>query len=148
MTLTAIFLSSLVILFWLIRSHQPKGKKRVSTTRRPAQQYSRYRAVAIKAGACSCTAVKQIKGMRYLTSTEVPNIPLPDCDLATCSCRYLHYEDRRIPGNNRRAAYSMQTELYGLGDEKDRRASIGRRASDRAQGSAVEDDYRQIQWTT
>jgi hypothetical protein len=148
MTITAIFLSSLIILFWLIKFHQPKGKKRVSTTGRPAKQHSRYQAVAIKAGACSCTAVKQIKGMRYLSSNEVPHLPLPECNQTTCACRYVHYEDRRLPANERRAAYSMQTELYGLDEEKDRRTSTGRRASDRAQGSAMDEDYGEIQWTT
>jgi hypothetical protein len=53
-----------------------------------------FHAVSIKAGPRCCQAARGMSGIRYL-SKEAPRLPLPQCDLATCECRYVHHDDRR-----------------------------------------------------
>ena len=44
-------------------------------------------------GKC-CAAVKAIAGQRLLVD-RAPPLPLADCDLGSCQCRYQQYDDRR-----------------------------------------------------
>ena len=53
-----------------------------------------YHSVVIKSVASSCVTAKALKGIRFL-STEAPSLPLEDCDVDACNCRYEHYTDRR-----------------------------------------------------
>jgi hypothetical protein len=41
-----------------------------------------------------------MQGRRFLSSAA-PRIPLPDCDVMECKCRFAHHEDRR-KGDDRR----------------------------------------------
>jgi len=45
------------------------------------------------ANAC-CKAVGALAGRRLLAG-EAPQLPMPDCDQATCECRFQQYSDRR-----------------------------------------------------
>ena len=45
------------------------------------------------ANAC-CKAVEALAGRRLLAD-EAPQLPMPDCDQATCECRFHQYTDRR-----------------------------------------------------
>jgi hypothetical protein len=42
----------------------------------------------------ACDAVKVIGTKRFLPG-EAPAVPLPGCDAAKCTCRYVHHDDRR-----------------------------------------------------
>ena len=55
----------------------------------------RYLAVEVipDRGKC-CAAVKAIAGKRLLVD-RAPPLPLADCDLGSCNCRYQQYDDRR-----------------------------------------------------
>lgn len=60
-----------------------------------AAMTSRYRAVeVIPDGSSCCGAAREISGKRFLSS-EVPQLPLPDCDRAICNCGYELFADRR-----------------------------------------------------
>jgi len=90
-------LAILILLLLLIFVRRPKDKE---TTRTPAPRTparkpdTKYHAVSLKILPSACDAAKAMEGERYL-SAEAPNIPLPECDAATCKCRYVHYKDRR-----------------------------------------------------
>ena len=60
-----------------------------------------FHAVSIKPGLRCCSAAGGLAGMRFL-SKEAPRLPLPQCDIATCACKYIHHDDRR--GEPRRAS--------------------------------------------
>ena len=60
-----------------------------------------FHAASIKAGPRCCHAAGSMAGMRFL-SREAPRLPLPQCDVAACECRYVHHDDRR--GDPRRAS--------------------------------------------
>ena len=65
-----------------------------------AKTGSQYHAVSIHFADSACEAAKAMEGKRFLASAA-PRIPLPDCDMATCKCRFSHYKDRRR-GEDRR----------------------------------------------
>lgn len=56
-----------------------------------------WHAVAIHPGPKRCKAVEALAGQKYL-SKHAPTLPLRDCTEPQCSCRYRHYEDRRLEG--------------------------------------------------
>ncbi|MCC7460861.1 MAG: hypothetical protein IT480_00210 [Gammaproteobacteria bacterium] len=85
-----------------------------------------YHAVAIHCGrGRACRTARRLEGQRFL-AREAPRLPLPDCDSATCSCRYRHYEDRRM--DVRRASDEHRVEHPYAGVE--RRQHRGRRCND------------------
>ena len=65
---------------------------------------SKYHAVSIKPGAYACRAATELAGQRFLAA-EAPNIPLPACNAAECSCRFVHHKDRRS-GKDRRSPFT------------------------------------------
>jgi hypothetical protein len=87
---------------------------------------ARFRAVSIRPGEDCCEAARQFGKMRFLCA-KAPRLPVPECTAATCTCRYVHYADRRS-GKDRRSVYDWTRERQ-LG-VVNRRAARGRRATD------------------
>jgi hypothetical protein len=90
------------------------------------QADTRFRAVSIRPGENSCEAARQFGRMRFLCA-KAPRLPVPECTAATCTCRYVHFADRRS-GQDRRATYDWTRERE-LG-VVNRRSGRGRRATD------------------
>ena len=81
-----------------------------------------YAAVSIKTrlGACNAAITAQDK---VFLSTAAPPLPLPECDVEECACRYVFYDDRRQ--EERRSPYGAS---YGAQNrDGERRASEDRR---------------------
>jgi hypothetical protein len=53
-----------------------------------------YHAVAVKYPKDACAAVRQVEAKRFLTN-EAPPLPLPNCTVKNCGCRFIHFNDRR-----------------------------------------------------
>jgi hypothetical protein len=87
-----------------------------------------YHAVAIVPGLKSCEAARQFGKMRFL-STKAPRLPLPDCHVAECACRYSHFSDRRS-GVDRRWRNDWSRDRHAVADVVNRRKSQGRRSTD------------------
>ena len=154
MTITAALILLLSATYYLLRPRQGQGttsRKVHRATRRSAQTTAKprspYQASSIRASSCGCSAVKALGKQRFLTSGAVPKLPLPECCAATCECRYVRHEDRRTSQGDRRALYSLQTDLYTAGDSAERRDRQGRRESDREAEPIAALDYSDIQWT-
>lgn len=150
MTVIAAIMISAITLYWILRSpdrgsdknRRLKQDRRAQSDRRSgnrrqargaistAQPASRYRAASILANRCACDAVKIVEGKRYL-AVQAPKLPLQDCSADRCTCRYVRHEDRRSSQGDRRALYSLQTDLYGVDGQPDRRTRRGRRRADR-----------------
>jgi hypothetical protein len=94
---------------------------------RPVAAGSPYHAVSILPGAAACGAAYRFAGQRYL-SRQAPRLPLPSCDMKTCSCRFKHHKDRRA-GPRRNSDVGVWT-MTGAFPLKERRQSRGRRAED------------------
>lgn len=91
------------------------------------QADTRFRAVSIRPGENCCEAARQFGRMRFLCA-KAPRLPVPECTAATCSCRYVHFADRRS-GQDRRATYDWTRERE-LGVVNRRSGPGGRRATD------------------
>ncbi len=75
-----------------------------------------------------CKAVEALAGRRLLAD-EAPQLPLPDCDLATCECRFQQYSDRRTD-LRRDADAGIGTMASMFVKENARADRPGRRAAD------------------
>lgn len=112
----------LVIFVGLVR--QGREARAVATTRERGRDYH---AVEIRSTERPCNASRMLLGTRYLSS-EAPRIPLPGCDRTVCSCKYVHFKDRRA--QQRRDTYLH--EAYADGERRlERRKRVGRRTVDR-----------------
>ena len=60
----------------------------------------------------ACDAVKRIGEMRFLSGTA-PEIPVPGCVAAKCSCRYVHHDDRRYRDRRNPVAYQPPASAAG-----------------------------------
>ena len=147
MIITTALILALVSGYWLLKPGKPR-RSRAAAAKRPVKRSSKYHAVSIHPGSRCCKAVQTTGDKRFLTSGRVPLLPLANCNSGACTCRYVRHEDRRTYLGDRRAAYSMSTELFGLDKEKDRRTRQGRRAADWAQAASGNGDYADIQWSS
>lgn len=114
------------LLDWLSRRLSPADEFQLRRKPHNPANNGRYHAVSIKAGDPSCEAARQFGNMRMLSS-RAPALPLPGCDVATCTCRYSHYSDRRR-GFDRRAVYDLDREREA--GFVNRRMNHGRRSTD------------------
>ena len=66
----------------------------------PAKTGSQFHAVSLQFNDSACEAAKATAGKRFLASAA-PRIPLPECDVAECNCRFNHHKDRRRGADRR-----------------------------------------------
>lgn len=126
---TLLFLVVLLLLWLFIRRRASTAK----TTNAPApaidsrQKKSAYHAVSIRFSSNACDAARAMEGDRILSSAA-PRLPLPDCDVPECSCRFVHHKDRRS-GRDRRSPFPVSGFGGGSGVfEKERRQGRDRRS--------------------
>lgn len=85
-----------------------------------------YHAVSIKFEANACDAAKEMAGRRFLSSAA-PRLPLPECNVLECRCRFAHHKDRR-GRKERRSPFSAARYSDGTGSFKvERRDRLDRR---------------------
>jgi hypothetical protein len=84
-----------------------------------------WHAVAIMPCPKPCRLARNMAGLRFL-SKDAPALPLPECTVRLCTCRYRHYQDRR--GAPRRASDVVASPRIWRGQE--RRGLSGRRSTD------------------
>ena len=97
------------------------------------EKFYPYRSASISAATCagSCEAATKIQGKRFLLR-DVPQLPLRTCTNSHCSCTYDRHKDRRNFTQDRRALFSLKTDLHVLGGDQEKRGVNGRRDHDRA----------------
>jgi hypothetical protein len=84
-----------------------------------------YHCVEVHCGSTGCGAARSLAGIRFLPH-EAPALPVPECTNATCTCAYVHHEDRRE--DDRRNPYRQWAlDLPDISSE--RRARNDRRKS-------------------
>ena len=94
----------------------------------PAKPVMSYHAVTIAVGPRSCAGAKSLQERRFL-SREAPKLPLANCDLLNCECRYIHHADRRR-GPRRAREMGVALDAYE-GEEKRGGPKRGRRKTDK-----------------
>ena len=131
----------LLLGIWLfVRRNESKKKPRTERTvadirSAVASRSTPYHAVSIKLTGNACNAAKAMAGRRFL-SGAAPRLPLPDCTMLECKCRFVHHADRRA-GADRRSRFQGGIGLTGNSGayEKERRER-----DDRRQGDDADDD--------
>ena len=129
MKLALLGLALIVLVAWLYL----RGRKPDAAASQPEAltdtSGSQYHAVSIRYDSSACEAAKAMDGRRFL-SEAAPRLPLPDCDVLECNCRFTHHKDRRT-GKDRRSPFSAAGYGGGTGSfEKERREKAGRRQED------------------
>ena len=90
---------------------------------------STYHAASLKISGKGCDAAMAMTGRRFL-STAAPKLPLPDCDVLDCNCRFVHHKDRRS-GKDRRSPFGPSGVCGATGrHELEKRQGPDRRKSD------------------
>jgi hypothetical protein len=76
-----------------------------------------YAAVSLVSGAKSCSAAMAMGDSRILAK-DAPALPLPDCDVGECACRYQHLNDRRQESRRGEVRREHKILLGALGSER------------------------------
>ena len=98
---------ALLGLLLFLRLTSKKNQERPPTTRLHTDQPEQtFHAVSIVYAQNSCQAAKDFEGRRFLSSAA-PKLPLAECDVMECKCRFAHHQDRR-KGSDRRNPYVNQ----------------------------------------
>jgi len=112
-----VFLSSVAVLlllalFFVMRRNRGTSNRRPEMPKRENDESNtQFHAVSLTYASNACAAARNMEGRRFLSGTA-PRIPLPDCDVLECKCRFAHHQDRR-KGEDRRNPYVQN---FGAGD--------------------------------
>lgn len=129
-----IFVGIIVIVLLLaaytfVRRQKPASNVRPDSHRRVGtQQDTTFHAVSLKFPATACEAAKAMEGRRFLSSAA-PRIPLPECDVLECKCRFVHHKDRRA-GDDRRNIYGQGFGGASTGSYEEEQRKRGERRED------------------
>ena len=87
---------ALLVAWLFVRGRQSAQTKPASPKAKRIEEKkdTAYHAVSIVVTSRACAAAKELEGRRFL-SNAAPSLPLAECDVADCKCRYKHYADRR-----------------------------------------------------
>lgn len=115
--------------FLFLRRKAKVEETRPEPVRRPGAKPTKFHAVSIRHEKNACAAAKELAGRRFL-SGAAPQLPLPDCDAAECSCRFRHHDDRRS-NKDRRSPFGLSGLSAASGAyEREQREGSDRRKSD------------------
>ena len=89
-----------LVLFFILRKGASRDQRPAAVRPTKAGASTTFHAVSIKFASSACSAAKSLEGKRFL-SGAAPQIPLPDCDVLECKCRFAHYSDRRESDDRR-----------------------------------------------
>ena len=126
MELTLLGIGAVLLFIWLFLRRRSRVTQQSSAAAPRRNEDTTYHAVSIKFSEGACAAAKAMSGRRFLANAA-PRLPLPECDVATCTCRFAHHKDRRI-GRDRRSPFAAGNLTGATGrHEKERRERPDRR---------------------
>lgn len=102
--LAALVLVALLTVWLLLRRRQASKSEARKPVARAGSGSAAYHAVSIEFSGNACSAAKELEGRRFLSSAA-PKLPLADCDVLECNCRFVHHKDRRA-GKDRRGPFA------------------------------------------
>jgi hypothetical protein len=118
-----------VAIWWFVRKRRESAADDATTEVRKAAANTQFHAVSIRFSGQACGPAKDMIGRRFL-ATAAPKLPLPDCDVLDCECRFTHHDDRRA-GRDRRSPFAAGGVGGGTGSyDSEQRHGGDRRKSD------------------
>ena len=126
MQTSLLVIAGLLLFIWLLLRRRNKTNAADPPPVPVSKKKTAYHAVSIKLGPRACAAAQDMTGQRFLSS-DAPQLPLPDCDVANCGCHFVHHDDRRS-GKDRRSPFAPAGFGGGTGAfQKERRERPDRR---------------------
>ena len=127
MTVMALLLVLLLAIWLLLRQRRGTVSSKPEAPPPVSHQSTEYHAVSIKFESNACMAARELEGKRFL-SAAAPRLPLADCNVLDCRCRFLHHKDRRS-GRDRRSPFAASGFGGGTGSfETEQRKGRDRRS--------------------
>ena len=127
--IAALILILVLLVGWLYLRHRQDQITTPPAVRRSSSGSTDYHSVSLKYSPRACRAAKALEGRRFLASAA-PRIPLPECDVKKCECRFAHHKDRRA-GQDRRSVFTASGHSVTTGEAKmERRDAKERREHD------------------
>ena len=124
----ALILVFLLLIWLLLRRRQATPREETKPVTRVSETGGAYHAVSIKFSGKACEPAKALDGRRFLSSAA-PKLPLPQCDVLECNCKFVHHKDRRT-GKDRRSPFGPSGFGTGTGSyEAEQREGKDRRAN-------------------
>lgn len=102
--MAALVLVALLAVWLLLRRRQASKSTAEKPVTLAGGAGTAYHAVSIKFSSDACSAAKDLDGRRFLSSAA-PKLPLAECDVLECKCRFVHHKDRRA-GKDRRSPFA------------------------------------------
>lgn len=126
----AVILVALLLIWLLVRRRNASSSEQPQSAAPPVSLKStEFHAVSIRFESNACKAAREMEGRRFL-STAAPRLPLPECDVLDCHCRFMHHKDRRS-GRDRRSPFGPGGIGGGTGrHEQEQREGRDRRRTD------------------
>ncbi len=125
----ALILILVLLVGWLYLRHRQGQTTTPPAARQSSSGGTAYHSVSLKFSQRACRAAKALEGKRFLASAA-PRIPLPECDVKKCECRFAHYKDRRAT-QERRSVFTASGHAVTTGEAKmERRDAKERREDD------------------
>ena len=126
---TALVLVLLLLAWLFVRRRQGSvTKSDVQPTATASEKNTAYHAVSIRFDNNACEAARDLEGRRFL-STAAPRLPLAECNVLECRCRFVHHGDRRT-GKDRRSPFGPR----GFGGNTGKFSQEQRQGKDRRHG--------------
>ncbi len=91
-----------VAYYWYAMRESDRRLKRLLESSEIALAKPSYRCVKIEAGSTACQHIQVLVAKPILVD-DAPRLPLLDCSVAQCDCKFIRYDDRRS-GEDRRTS--------------------------------------------
>ncbi len=100
-TTALVGIAVIALVYYFIRQKESATDQRPDASR-PTRKApaTTFHAVSIAYEPTACSAAKSLEGKRFL-SDAAPPVPLPECDVLDCQCRFEHHQDRREADDRR-----------------------------------------------
>ncbi len=100
MSILLVGLALLLAVYWFVRKRAASSDVTTKVNLRAIAGSSEYHAVSLKFTDGACAPAREMKDRRFLASAA-PKLPLPECDVLECNCRFVHFSDRRASKDRR-----------------------------------------------
>jgi len=111
-----------VAIWWRYAARQKKHLQASAATQNTRNSYH---CVEVRKGVRACKAAQDIGNIRFL-SDQAPSLPVSGCTAETCTCSFIHHDDRRE--DDRRHPYGQLASIPPV-ISGERRSRSGRRKS-------------------
>lgn len=117
------------VVVWFMRRRRSKQARTRAERKESHQRFWGVRVIGTEP-APTCAAMRCTDGRGYRLE-RVPTLPLPDCDLQICRCRFEYLPERRTCSERRRGQ-DRRTAIRFDTDRSDRRTGLDRRSANDA----------------